>query len=143
MHSHLVTVEVGIEAGTSQWVQLDGLTLDHTWLESQDTMTVQGRSTVEEHWVTLHYVFEDIEYDWLFAVDDLLSRLNRLHDAALNEFADDEWFVELSSHIFRQTTLVHLQLWTYNDYRTSRIVHTFTEQVLTETTLFTLERVGE
>ena len=31
-----------------------------------------------------------------------------------------------------------LQLWTYNDDRTGRIVNTLTQQVLTETTLLTL-----
>ncbi|XNM84599.1 hypothetical protein ACLK14_22320 [Escherichia coli] len=30
------------------------------------------------------------------------------------------------------------QVWTYGDYRTTGVVNTLTEQVLTETTLFTL-----
>ncbi|MNJ67978.1 hypothetical protein D3C77_641900 [compost metagenome] len=35
------------------------------------------------------------------------------------------------------------QVWTYGDYRTTRVVNTFTQQVLTETTLLTFDHVGQ
>ena len=40
---HLVTVEVGVERGTDQRVQLDGLALDQHRLEGLDAQPVQGR----------------------------------------------------------------------------------------------------
>ena len=49
----------------------------------------------------------------------------------------------LCSHQFWKTTLTHLQLWTYDDNRTTRVVNTLTEQVLTEASLLTLQRVRE
>ncbi|SPX09592.1 Uncharacterised protein [Escherichia coli] len=44
----------------------------------------------------------------------------------------------LQCHFLRQTALMQTQVWTYGDYRTTGVVNTLTEQVLTETTLFTL-----
>ena len=106
-------------------------------------MTVQGRCTVEQYGVTFHHVLQNLEDNGVATVDDLLRRLNRLHYTALDELTDDERFVQLSSHLLRQTALVHLQLRTNHDYRTSREVHTFTEQVLTETSLLAFQRVRE
>ena len=141
--SHLVAIEVSIESRTSQRVELDSLTLDELRLESLDTETVERRCTVEEHRVTLHHVLEDVPDDRLAAIHNLLRALHRLDDSALNELADDKRLVELGSHQGRQTTLSHLQLRTDDDHRTGRIVHTLTEQVLTETALLTLQRVGK
>ncbi len=44
---HLVTVEVGVERGADQRVQLDGLALDQHRLERLDAQPVQGRRAVE------------------------------------------------------------------------------------------------
>ena len=73
MYSHLVTVEVGVESGTSQRVQLNGLTLNHLGLECLDTQTVQCRSTVQQNGVTLHYIFQNIPYYRILAVYNLLG----------------------------------------------------------------------
>ena len=143
VHSHLVTIEVGVECRTCQWVKLDSLTFNHARLECLDTETVKCRGTVQEHGVTLHYIFEDVPYHRFFAVDYLLGALHCLHYAALYELADDERLVELCCHKFRYTALVHLQFRTYHDYRTCRVVNTLTEKVLTETTLLTLQAVGK
>ena len=118
VNGHLVTIEVGIECRTCQWVQLYSLTLDKLRLEGLDTQTVKRRSTVEQNRMTLHHMLKDIPDDGVLAVHNLLGTLHRLHDAALNEFTDDEWLVELSSHQLRQTTLSHLELRTYYNHRT-------------------------
>ena len=93
--------------------------------------------------MTLHNVLKDIPNDSFLTIYNLLSTLNRLHDTALDELTDDEWLIELCRHILRDTTFVHLKLWTYDDNRTSRIVYTLTEKVLTETTLLTLKAIRE
>ena len=118
MNSHLVTIEIGVERSTSQWMQLDSLALNHLGLEGLNTQAVKRRSTVEQNRMTLHHMLKDIPDDGVLAVHYLLGTLHRLHDAALNEFTDDEWLVELSSHQLRQTTLSHLELRTYYNHRT-------------------------
>ena len=139
VNSHLVTIEVSIERCTCQWVQLNSLTFDHLRLESLDTKTVKCRSTVEHNRMTLHHILKNIPDYWLTTVNNLLSTLYSLHNTTFYELADNEWLVKLSSHQLRKTALTHLQLRTYNDYRSSRIVNTLTQQVLTETTLLTLQ----
>ncbi len=47
MDGHLVTIKVGVECRTSEWVQLNGLTFYHSWLECLDAKPVQGRRTVQ------------------------------------------------------------------------------------------------
>ena len=143
VHSHLVTVKVRVEGGTGQRMELDSLTLDHLRLEGLDTETVQGRSTVQEDGMPLHNMLKDIPHDRILAVYDLLCALDRLNDTALDELADDEGLVELSCHVLRQTALVHLQLRTDDDDRTSGVVDTLTEEVLTEATLLPLKAIGE
>src|SRR5690606_6150093 len=88
MHSHLVTVKVGVERGTHQRVQLDGLTFYQRRLESLDTQTVQCRRTVKEYRMTFQYVFQYIPYDRIFAVDDFLRGFNGLNDTPLNHLAN-------------------------------------------------------
>ena len=124
-------------------MQLDSLTLDHLRLESQYTMAVQCRRTVKQYRMSLHHVLQNLEDNRITAVDDLLGGLNRLNYTALDELADDKRFVQLGSHLLRQTALVHLQLRTNHDNRTCREVHTLTQQVLTETSLLAFQRVAQ
>ena len=64
-------------------------------------------------------------------------------DFLVNQTFHNEWFEQLECHFFWQTALIHLQVWSDNNYRTSRVVNTFTKQVLTETTLFTFQHIGQ
>ena len=84
-------------------------------------------------------MLKDLIDNRLTAIDDLLRRFNGFNRTALDELTDNKRFIEFGSHLFRQTALVHLQFGTYDDYGTGGVVHTFTEEVLTETSLFTLE----
>ena len=143
MDSHLVTVEVGVESGTGQGVELNGFPLDHLRLEGLDTKAVKRRSTVEEHGMTLHDVFKDVPHDGLLTIDNLFGRLDCLDNAALDELTDDEWLIEFGGHVLRQTAFVHLQLGANDDDGARRIVDTFTEQVLAEASLLTLQTIGE
>ena len=141
VNSHLVSVEVGVEGRTCKRVELDGLAFNHLGLESLNTKTVKCRSTVEQNGMSLHHMFEDVPNNRFATIHNFLRTLHGFNDAAFDEFADDERLIELGSHQFGDTTLAHLQLRTYNNNRTSRIVNTLTEKVLTETTLLTLQIV--
>ena len=100
VNSHLVAVEVGVERSTSQGVKLDCFTLNELGLEGLNTQTVKRRSTVEEHGVALHHVFKDVPDNGFATVYNLFGTLNRLNNAALDEFTDDKRFVKFGSHEF-------------------------------------------
>ena len=118
VNSHLVTIEVGVESRTCQWVELDGLTLNKFRLEGLNTETVKRRGTVEKHGMTFHYILKDIPDNRLTAIYNLLGTLHGLHYATLNKLANDKRLVEFGSHQLWKTALAHLQLRTYNDNRT-------------------------
>ena len=63
VHSHLVTVEVRVERGAHERVDLDGLALDQLRLEGLDAQTVQRGRTVEQHRVFGDDLFEDVPHD--------------------------------------------------------------------------------
>src|SRR5215217_6851199 len=55
VHRHLVAVEVRVEGGTDEWVDLDGLALHEHGLERLDAEAVERRRAVQEHRVLLHH----------------------------------------------------------------------------------------
>ena len=141
VYRHLVTIEVGIERCTCQRMQLDSFTLNHLRLECLDTQTVQSRRTVQQYRMSFHYMFQDIPNHRFLTIYNLLCRLNGLYNTTFNQFTNDKWFVQFGSHQFRNTAFTHFQFRTYNDYRTCRVVNTLTQQVLTETSLFTFQAI--
>ena len=65
VHGHLVAVEVGVEGGADERVDLDGLAFDEHRLERLDAEAVQRRSAVQQHGVVLDDLFEDVPDDGL------------------------------------------------------------------------------
>ena len=72
VHGHLVTVEVSVERGTDERMQLDGLTLDQHRLERLDAETVQRRCAVQHDRVLANDFFEDIPDFGALALDETL-----------------------------------------------------------------------
>jgi len=141
MDSHLVSVEVGVERCTNQWMKLDSLTLYKDWLECLDTKSVQCRSTVQHNRMLFDYFFQNVPYFWLKSFYHLLSIFDIVCCSVLNQFFHNEWFEQLDCHFFWQTTLVDLKFRSYDDNGTSRVVNTLTKQVLTETSGLTFQHV--
>ena len=60
VNGHLVTIEVSVERGTDQRMQLDRLTFDQHRLESLDAETVKGRRAVQHDRMLADNLFQDI-----------------------------------------------------------------------------------
>ena len=138
MDRHLVTIEVGVEGRTYERVKFDGLTLDEGRLEGLNTESVQGRGTVQHNRVTLDDILEDVPYLRIQTVNHLLRVLDVMCLTGLNQLLHNERLEQLEGHLLRNTALIDLQLRSYDDNRTSGVVYSLTEQVLTETSLLTL-----
>ena len=65
VHGHLITVEVGVEGGADQRMNLDGLTFDEHGLKRLDTQAMQRRCAVQQDWMVLDDLFEDVPNDGL------------------------------------------------------------------------------
>ena len=143
VHSHLVTIEVSVERCTRQWVQLQSLTLNELRLKRLNTQAVQGWCTVQQNRVLSDDLFKNIPHRRAETLNHTLSCLDVLSVVQINQALHHERLKQLKRHLLRQTTLVQLQLRTNHDDRTARVVNTLTQQVLTETTLLTLEHVRQ
>ena len=104
---------------------------------------MQCRCTVQHNRMLLNDVLKDIPYCRLKLLYHFLGILDVVGSSVGNKLFHNEWFEQLDSHLFRKTTLIDLQLRSYDDYRTSGVVNSFTKKVLTETSGFTFQHIGK
>jgi hypothetical protein len=143
VHGHLVTVEVRVERGADERVNLDGLALDQLRLERLDAQPVQRRRPVEQHRVLGDDLFEDIPDHRLGPLDHALGRLDVLRVVQVDQALHDERLEQLDRHLLGQPALVQLELRADHDDRAARVVDALAEQVLAEPALLALEHVRQ
>ena len=86
---------------------------------------------------------ENVPDLWRLSLNHLLGRFNSTRKAAMLELTEDKRLEQFKRHFLGQTTLMQLQSRTGYNYRTTGVIHTLTEQVLTETTLLTFNHVSK
>ena len=140
---HLVAVEVGVEGGADQRMDLERLALDEHRLERLDAQAVQRRRPVEQHRMLLDHVVEHVPHLRAAALDHALGGLDVLRQLEVDEALHDERLEELERHQLGQTALVELERRPGDDDRTTGVVDALAEQVLAEPALLALEHVGQ
>ena len=140
---HLVAVEVGVEGGTHQGVELDGPALYQHRLECLDAQAVEGGGTVEHHGVLLDDEVQGVPDLGPAPVHHLLGGLDVVGQAVLHQLLHNEGAEELNGHLLGQAALIDLQFRAHHDDGTARVVHPLAQQVLTEPALLALEHVGQ
>ncbi len=140
---HLVAVEVGVVTRAHQGVQRDRVAFDEHRLEGLDAHAVQGRCTVQENRMLVDDLLEDIPDLGVTTLEHALGRLDRIGKAVLLELADDEGLVQLQCDLLGKAALVKLEFRADDDHRTSGVVDTLAQEVLTEPTLLALDHVGQ
>ena len=63
--------------------------------------------------------------------------------SVLNKLLHNERLEQLDRHLLRKTALIDLKFRSNDDNRASGIVNSFTEKVLTETSGFTFQHIGQ
>ena len=140
---HLVAVEVGVEGGAHQRVDLDGLALDQHRLEGLDAEAVERGRPVQEHRVLLDDLFQDVPHVGATALDHALGRLDVLGQLGVDQPLHDEGLEQLEGHELGQAALVQAERGAGDDDRTARVVDALAQQVLAEPALLALEHVGQ
>src|SRR5215211_4632703 len=143
VHRHLVAVEVRVEGGTDQRVDLDGLALDEHRLERLDAETVERRRAIQEHRVLLDDILQDVPNLGTEPFDHLLGAADVRRQGSVDEDLHYERLEELDGHQAWEAALVHLQARADHDDRPAGVVYALAEQVLTEPALLALEHIGE
>ncbi len=140
---HLVAVEVGVERGAHQRMQVDRLALHQHGLECLDAQAVERRGAVEEHRAVLDHFFQDLPHLRTLPFDDALGALDVGGVVVGDQLGDHEGPVELERHRLGQAALEQLQVRADDDYRAARVVDALAEQVAAEAPLLALEHVAE
>ena len=143
MNGHLVAVEVRVEGGAAQGVQLQSPTLHQHRLEGLNAQTVQGRRPVQHNGAILDDVVQSVPDLGLALVDHLLGGLDVVGQAVGNQLLHNEGPEQLNGHFLRHAALVELQLRADNNNGTAGVVNTLAQQILTEPALLALEHVGQ
>ena len=126
VNSHLVTVEVGVERCTNEWVQVNSFTFNQNRLKCLNTQAVQCRRTVQEYWVFTNNFFQDIPNFNSFFFNHTFSSFNCRSQTIHFQLSVNERFEQFQSHFLRQTALVKFKLRTNGNNGTTGIVNTFT-----------------
>ncbi len=75
--------------------------------------------------------------------DHSLGALDVMRIALFHQLFHDERLEQFQCHLLRQATLIKFQFRSDDNNRTSGVVDTLTQQVLSETTLLALEHIGQ
>ena len=137
VNCHLVSVEVRVERAANKRVKLDCSAFDEDRLESLNGETVKRGSAVQKNGVILDNVFENIPHAGFHSLDHSLRALYVMASVVFHKFFHNERLEKFDRHLLGKTALIKFEFGTYDYNRTSGIVDTFSEKVLTETTLFT------
>ena len=140
---HLVTVEVGVEGGADERVDLDRLALDEHRLEGLDAEAVERGRPVEEDRVLLDHLVEHVPDLGATSLDHPLRGLDVRRDLDIDEALHHEGLEELERHLLGQAALVELERRADDDHRTPGVVDALAQQVLTEASLLALQHVRE
>ena len=143
MDSHLVSVEVGVERGTYERVEFYRSALDKYGFESLNSETVKGRRAVKKNGSVLDNRFESVPDGSFGSFDHFLRGFYILDYSEFGKSLHYERLEKFESHFFRKTALIYLQFGSDDDNGTSGVVDTFTEKVLSETSLLAFENFGK
>ena len=124
-------------------MEFERATFGEDRFECLDTESVKGRGTVKKYRMFFDDFFEYVPNFGAYAFYHAFCAFDVMRVAVVDEFFHNERFEELDSHFFRKTALVEFEFRTYDDNGTTGVVDTFTEEVLTETTLFPFEHIAE
>ncbi|OPY92646.1 MAG: hypothetical protein A4E73_00918 [Syntrophaceae bacterium PtaU1.Bin231] len=140
---HLVAVEVRIESGADERMQLDGLPFDQQRFERLHAEPVQGGRPVQHDRVLAHDFVQGVPNLRGLPFDHLLGALDGRHISLFVQPVVDERFEQLQRHFFRKAALVQPQIRPDHDDGPAGVIDALSQQVLTETALLPLEHVRQ
>ena len=143
VHCHLVAVEVGVERGTDQRVQLDGLALDQLGSKAWMPRRCRVGARLSSTGCSRDDLLEHVPHLRTEAFDHALGALDVLRVAQVDQPLHHERLEQLQRHLLGQAALVQLQLRADHDHGTAGVVHALAQQVLAEAALLALEHVGQ
>ncbi len=141
MHSHLVTVKVGVISRTNQRVNFQSAALNQNRLKSLNTQAVQRRRTVQQNWVFTDNVLQNVPNLRPHTLHHAFGAFDIMRHTVMHKPFHHKGLKQLQRHFLGQAALMHLQFRANHDNGTAGIVNTFTQQVLAETPLLAFQQI--
>src|SRR3989338_3942946 len=123
MHRHLVAVEIGIECGTDQRMQLDCLPFDQNRLKRLNAEPMQRRGAVEHNWMFFYNLFQSVPHFGCLFFNHPASALYGGNEPLHLKLMVNKRLEEFDGHLLWQTTLMQFQFRPYNNHRTAGIIY--------------------
>ena len=124
-------------------MKLYSTSLNENRLKCLNRKSVKGRRTVEKNRMILDNMLKSVPNFRTYTFNTFFSILYVGSFAGFYKSFHNKRLEEFKSHFLRKTALINLKIRTDNYNRTSGIVNTFSEQVLTETSLLTTKHLGK
>src|SRR6266545_2406572 len=134
MDSHLITIEVRVESGSDERMQLDRRAFDQERFKCLDAQAVQRRRTIQQNGTFADHTFQRFPNFWTVTLDQTTSAFYVSGIIILHETRDHKRTIQLKSHALGKSALIKFQLRAHYDHRTTGIVHTLAKQVAAEAT---------
>jgi hypothetical protein len=99
MNRHLVSVEVGVEGTTYEWVYLNRITFNKYWSECLDTLTVKRWRSVEEHMSVTNHIFENRPHLWHTVFNETTCTADVVREFLTKKLRNHKWSEELKCHV--------------------------------------------
>ena len=143
MNCHLVSVEVSVKRLTYQGMYSNGFTFHQDRLKCLNTKSVQRRRPVEDHRMFSNNFLQNFPNFVGSLLGHFLGALNGGSVSLLLKPADDKGFEQLKGHLSWQTTLVHAQFRSYHYHRSTGVINSLAQKVLSESAGLTLQHIAE
>ena len=101
VNRHLVAVEVGIERGANERMQLNSLAFDQHGLERLNTEPMQGGRAVQQHGMLSNHLIQYIPHLGTLFFDQPFRALDGRRRATLFQLVEDERLEQLQCHLLR------------------------------------------
>ena len=104
---------------------------------------MQGGRTVQQDRMFLNNLIQYVPNFGTHLFYHTFCTLDVMGHAVFHQTLHDERLEQLQCHLLGKTTLIELQFRTHYNNTSSGVVHSFSQQVLSETTLFSLQHIGQ
>src|SRR5258705_5248623 len=108
MNGHLVAVEVSVESGADERVNLDSFALDEHLLKRLDSKSVECRSAIQKNWVLANHFFQNVPDHWFLTFHHLARLFDSCRVPLFFELVVNKRLEQLQGHLLGQTTLMKL-----------------------------------
>src|SRR3989344_43654 len=138
VHSHLVSVEVCVECGADERMELNCESFDEHRLEGLNAEAMERGGAVEEDVFILDDVLQNVPHLAMTFEDEAFRRFHVVRKFLADDLADYERFKELHRHFLRQSAVIHPEIRTDDNHGATRVIDALAEEVLAESSLFSL-----